>query len=413
MNLKKYYALMIVLSIVVPPGLLQAKVLDLKPIYTAGISEKTNRAMQKINTTYSDITELITIGKSAKEGTEIKAIRLGKGDKNILINSGHHGREALTTILALDQLDYLAEAYTNNETINGYSIRALLNTVSIWFVPLLNPDGAELAMSTLPSWKANGRGVDLNRNYPTLYATVKLSKAPSAEGYKGTAPFSETETQALRDLCYEKDFEAAIAYHSAGQVIYWWYHQTGEAYGKSAELAGILSQMTGYALVPPSQSTGGLGFTDWFIQEFDRPSFTVEIGKTVNQKPLKWGEYQEIWKKNKNVLLQLGAEMIKRNTHPWETTVNDQTIRGEMLFESGVVPVREVSQIMDLSYSYDVITKTVTISKADQTLVLTLNEKEALHNNEQVILPVPAYLANGTSYVPLQTVLDIFSDIQE
>jgi g-D-glutamyl-meso-diaminopimelate peptidase len=413
MNLKKYYALMIVLSIIVPPGLLQAKVLQLKPIYTAGISEKTNHALEKINTTYDDITELITIGKSAKEGTAIKAIRLGKGDKNILINGAHHGREALTTILVLDQLDYLAEAYTNHEMINGYNARAILNTVSIWFVPLLNPDGADLAMSTLPSWKANGRGVDLNRNYPALYATIKLSKAPGAEGYPGAAPFSETETQALRDLCYDKDFEAAIAYHSAGQIIYWWYHQTGEIYAKSAELAGMLSQMTGYALVPPKSSAGGLGFTDWFIQKFDRPSFTVEIGKTVNQKPLKWSEYQEIWKKNKNIPLQLAVEMIRLNTYPWETTVNGQSIRGELLFGSAVVPVREVSQIMDLSYSYDIIAKTVTISKADQTLNLTLNEKEALHNNEQVILPVPAYQENGTSYVPLRTVLDLFSDRQE
>lgn len=408
-NLKKYYVLIIALSIAVSPNLLQAKVLQLKPIYTAGISKKTNQALEKINTTYSEITELITIGKSAKEGTEIKAIRLGKGNKNILINGGHHGREALTTILILDQLDYLAEAYTNNETIKGYNVRALLNTVSIWFVPLLNPDGADLALSTLPHWKANGRGVDLNRNYPALYATIKLSKAPGSEGYPGEAPFSETETQALRDLCYEKDFQSAIAYHSAGQIIYWWYHQKGEVQAKSAELAGILSQMTGYALVPPSSSTGGLGFTDWFIQEFSRASFTIEIGKAVNQKPLKWGEYQEIWEKNKNIPLQLAAEVIRLNKRPWETTINDQSIRGELLFGSAVVPVRDVSQIMDLNYSYDRVAKTVTISKADQTLIFTLNAKEALHNNEQVTLPIPAYQENGTSYVPLRTLLELFS----
>ena len=411
MNLKKYYVLMVALSITVSPNLLQAKVLQLKPIYTAGISKKTNEALEKINTTYSEITELITIGKSAKEGTEIKAIRLGKGDQNILINGGHHGRETLTTILVLDQLDYLAQAYTNNETIRGHNVRALLNTVSIWFVPLINPEGADLAMSTLPHWKANGRGVDLNRNYPTLYATNKLSKAPGSEGYPGAAPFSETETQALRDLCYEKDFQSAIAYHSAGQIIYWWYHQIGEVYARSAELASILSQMTGYTLVPPSGSTGGLGFTDWFIQEFDRASFTIEIGKTVNQKPLKWGEYEEIWEKNKHIPLQLTAEIIRMNKRPWKTTINGQSIRGGLLFGSAVVPIKDVCQIMDLSYSYDRVTKTVTINKADQTLTFTLNAKEALYNNKPVTLPIPAYQQNGTSYVPLRTVLELFSVI--
>ena len=275
---------------------LKGNTLDLEVIYSAEISTETNKVLEEIACNYEEITQLITIGYSTTKQTEIKALQLGKGEKSILINGAHHGREALTTALILNQISYLAEAYVEKRTINGQDVRTVLNTVSIWFVPLVNPDGATIALSSRPEWKANGRGVDLNRNYPTPYATIATKPTPGPSGYAGTEAFSELETQALRDLCKGQDFEAAIAYHSAGEVIYWWYHQTGELYKQSLVIGRMLSYTTQYGLVPISQSKGGRGFTDWFIQSLKKPSFTLEVGKTINGKPLSLMAYDQIWK---------------------------------------------------------------------------------------------------------------------
>lgn len=405
---KKYFIMLFIYIILISSVTAYAKVIDSKSIYTSGISQKTNEALENLHTHYSDITELVTIGQSAKNETDIKAIRLGKGERHILINGAHHGRESLTTILTLDQLEYLAEAYRQNKTINGQNVRQVLNTVSLWFVPLVNPDGAEIAMSTYPSWKANGRGVDLNRNYPTLYAQNKTSSQPGPQGYAGPYPFSEPETQALYELYEQYNFEASIAYHSAGEVIYWWYYQTGKEYEDSLYLAKVLSKMTGYALVPSSASNGGLGFTDWVIQTKHKPGFTIEIGKIVNGKPLKWEEYSRAWKKNKDVPLTLTTEIIKMHTSETEFILAGELVKGQKVFDTPVVPVKEAVRILNLSYSYDPQFKIITLRSENKKLAIQLGEKEITYNGEIITLPVPAYISNGTSYIPLDIVSNIF-----
>ena len=115
---------------------LKGNPLDLKAIYSEQISTETNKALEQIAQDYEEMTEVITIGYSTTKQTEIKALKLGKGEKSILINGTHHGREALTTVLILNQISYLAEAYVEKQTINGQDVRTVLNTVSIWFVPL-------------------------------------------------------------------------------------------------------------------------------------------------------------------------------------------------------------------------------------------------------------------------------------
>ncbi len=137
------------------------------------------------------------IGQSV-QGKPILAVELGKGPKQILINGTHHARECLTTVLVLDQIDYIVKLEEENRLANGSNIRALLDKVTFVFVPLLNPDGADLVLngkvsvdeaflakgymkpSLFKSWKANMNGVDLNQNYPTQYPGTQGRKWPSS-----------------------------------------------------------------------------------------------------------------------------------------------------------------------------------------------------------------------------------------
>lgn len=406
----KKRVLSILLMLIVCCTSIQGANLDLKAIYTSDMSSKVNQSLVSVNQRYSEITELVDIGYSAVQKTPIKALKLGKGERTILINGAHHARESLTTILVLAQIEDLAEAYINNEIRYSYKVRQLLDTISIYFVPMVNPDGVDLAMSTKPSWKANGRGVDLNRNYPTLYARTVPARYPGAQGYAGPYPFSEPETQAIRDLCETMQFETAIAYHSAGQIIYWWYHQTGNLYHRSLVEAKLLANITGYSLVPISQQRGGLGFTDWFIQNYKRPGYTLEIGWAANGRPLAWSEYAKVWKNNKDVPLRLLISTMQNETKAWTTTIAGKTIQGETVFGRGMVPLREIKEALTVNITYDSITKKVEVSRQQDTLSLTLGEKTAYYNGEKVELAMPAYAKNGVTYLPLRDLLTYFSE---
>lgn len=406
----KKRVLSILLLLIVCCTSIQATNLNLKSIYTSGMSTKVNQSLVSLNQQYSEITELVDIGYSAVQKIPIKALKLGKGEKCILINGAHHARESLTTILVLAQIEDLAEAYTKNETRHGYKVRQLLDTISIYFVPMVNPDGIELAMSQKPSWKANGRGVDLNRNYPTLYAKTVPTRYPGAQGYAGPYPFSEPETQAIRDLCEAMQFETAIAYHSAGQIIYWWYYQTGNLYNRSLVEAKLLASITGYSLVPISQQRGGLGFTDWFIQYYKRPGYTIEIGQVANSRPLAWSEYTKVWKNNKDVPLHILISIIQNETKDWATTIAGKNIKGEAVFGRGMVPLREIKEALAVNITYDSTAKKIEVSRQGDTLSLTLGEKTAFYNGEMIELVMPAYAKNGITYLPLRDLLIYFSE---
>ena len=65
------------------------------------------------------------------------------------------------------------------------------------------------------------QGVDINRNFPIGFGATGSSASPCAENYTGTAPWSELESQAIRDLlaAYRGRIRAAISVHSYAQ--YW------------------------------------------------------------------------------------------------------------------------------------------------------------------------------------------------
>jgi hypothetical protein len=101
----------------------------------------------------------------------------------------------------------------------------------MWFVPVVNPDGYEnnyitwLQTGAFGLQRKNSHGVDLNRNfgYAWGYDNVGSSGKHGAETYRGPAPFSEPETQALRDFCIAKEFVTAENFHTYGELcLYPW-----------------------------------------------------------------------------------------------------------------------------------------------------------------------------------------------
>ena len=263
-----------------------------------------------------DILSYFQIGSSV-QGTPILAVELGCGSTKILVQGTHHAREAINTILLLDQINYIVNLYNNPTIVCGINIRELLNRVTFVFVPLVNPDGADLVLSgkefickeyqskdylqkeSFLSWKSNINGVDLNRNYPTSSPSTDLAKSPGSEGYPGPYCFSEPETYALKVLTECYNFNGTISYHSSGEEIYWYFNQINE--NRDLIIAKSIALLTGYKLTPKEESTTGNGYKDWFIENYKGPSLTIEVSPYVGPTIVPAENYYVIFRKNINV----------------------------------------------------------------------------------------------------------------
>lgn len=274
---------------------------------------------------YPGLVTTEVIGESV-DGREIYAARLGYGETEIFISAATHAREWITTNLVMNQLDTYSQAFVENDMIDGYNVRKLLQNVSIYYVPMVNPDGVTLVQkgtdalsntefllelndgdSDFSHWKANARGVDLNRNYDTGWEHAHSDTGePHSLNFKGYEPMSEPEVKAIVNFTKEHDFQLALSYHSSGEVLYWGDNLPSEVEDEAVRGAEAISEKTGYSI--HSGSSGGM-FSDWFAREFNAPGLTPEVAPYAGPAPVSLEHYDRIWEQNDSVGL-LAAELI-------------------------------------------------------------------------------------------------------
>ncbi|MDD3766076.1 MAG: M14 family metallocarboxypeptidase [Eubacteriales bacterium] len=238
------------------------------------------------------------IGKSVN-GRNIYSLRLGKGEKKILYNAAHHGLEWITAKLLMKFVFDYAKSYIKGVRLKGYNIRKLHERVSIYIVPMVNPDGIEISKE-MKMWQSNARGVDLNHNYDAGWEEYKeLAEkegigVPSHTRFPGAHPESEPESKALADFTRRINPEYVLAFHSQGQVIYWQYQDYFPP--NSLEIAQKLSAVSGYKLDLADGLSSYSGYKDWFIKEFGKPGYTIEVGAGENPLPIEQfdGIYSDI-----------------------------------------------------------------------------------------------------------------------
>lgn len=150
-----------------------------------------------------------------------------------------------------------------------------------WVIPLLNPDGALLSETSMPLWKANARGVDLNCNFDADWGHGRLNTTRrGSENCIGDAPFSEPETIALRDFTKKVRPFTTLSFHTKGEEVYWEYGGRGDIRG-----AEILEKATGYKVTRVYGSAGG--YKDWCILKLKIPAYTIECGSDELSHPIK------------------------------------------------------------------------------------------------------------------------------
>ncbi|MBY0098505.1 M14 family metallopeptidase [Mesobacillus maritimus] len=316
------------------PLLTEAQIVETDKIYTY---EMLTENLIDFSQAYPNLITYKSLTTTPK-GRDLWAVKMGEGNTSILIHGAHHAREWMTSTLIMKMIETYADAYKKNLSVEGFS-PSILNEVSIWFVPMVNPDGVTLqqyGLDAFPSdlhpklikmnkgslnfkrWKANLNGIDLNRQYPANWENLKgVQKKPSYQFYKGREPIEAEEVNALVDFTREIKPEIAVSYHSTGNVLFWGYHQWGLTHTTEFTkdyytIAEKVSELTGYKLEEPASYQQGGGYTDWFIQEFEKPALTIEIGSLIKENSLPLDAFPDIWKRNKMIGLFL-AECANRH----------------------------------------------------------------------------------------------------
>lgn len=286
--------------------------------------------LSKINQSYKEKIKIKSIGKT-HFGRDIWAIRLGKGKKNVVLIGSHHGREWMTSMMLMKMLESYSATY-NESWFLGFKSHQIFNDVSIWFVPMLNPDGVAIQQNDFkgfPSkhqkllvkmndgsdnfkrWKANGMGIDLNRQYPAGWESLdQQPDSPWYRFYKGDKPLESKEVESLTKFIEEINPAIAVAYHTAGREIFWNY-KNGINLKRDKRIAKKISKLTGYKLALPKKNAIGGGFTDWFITTYHRPAMTIEISYLVGETNPPLSVFQKEWKRNRNVGIKLAKEAKK------------------------------------------------------------------------------------------------------
>lgn len=219
------------------------------------------------------------------EGRPLYFVRLSdnastdENEPEVLYLGLTHAREPMGMQQLIWFMWYLLENYDNNP-----EIAYLLNNSELYFVPIVNPDGYIYNQTTNSTgggmWRKNRRqnggsmGVDLNRNYGYEwgYDDVGSSIDPTAETYRGTAGFSEPETQAIKWFCEHRNFSLSIDYHTYSNILLypWGYvDQVTNDQPIFEAYAQLLTSDNHFAYGTPGQLlyTSNGGSFDWFYGE--------------------------------------------------------------------------------------------------------------------------------------------------
>ena len=261
-------------------------------------------------------------------GRPVRTLVIGNGDRKVLYSASHHANEWITTPVLLKFAEDLARAVTEGGTLYGVKAENIMNAATIYLVPMVDPDGVDLVTGAIPlgtleyetarrfsdnypdipfpeGWKANLLGVDLNLQYPAGWLQareIKFSQGytrPGPRDYVGRAPLNQRESLALARYTEALDPALVLAYHTQGKVIYWQF-QDYEVPG-ARELAEEFARLSGYALEDVPYESSFAGYKDWFIQNFRRPGFTVEVGS--GESPLPLSQFDEIYRDNLGILV--------------------------------------------------------------------------------------------------------------
>ena len=255
------------------------------------------RNLEELETTWAELAEALPTVLSREqigvsyEGRKIWMFEISTASPDapaVFINFGQHAREWITPMAATYFLSRVVQDYASDTELQN-----LLAQVRVYLVPLVNPDGYEYCWTDDRFWRKNRRpefGVDLNRNWSRAWGEEPGSSDDPGHGnYRGTGPFSEPETAALRAfVAGHPDIVAHADIHSYSQLVLYplsylsWEVPPlqGKARAWAEGQAAVMSELNGVEYTPlrGSELYPATGVAmDWGFGELDLMSFTYEL----------------------------------------------------------------------------------------------------------------------------------------
>lgn len=269
------------------------------------------------------------------EGKPIYVLEITKGDSLnkpwFLIIGLHHAREWISAEAAFYVAAYFASMYGIDENITN-----ILDNLNVAIIPVMNPDGLDIALYKNEWQRKNARpidedgdnstdedppedingdgyinmyyyqgypfpqfegidndgdeysgedwvgGVDLNRNYPYAWGEVYGHQYPRYEIYQGPEPASEPEVRAVMSYMISRQPIVAISLHSGiEKLLYPWGYWEGYANFEEDIYVSILYdiyRVTGWSFQPASRLYPASGvWDDWAFGDLHCLAFTAEI----------------------------------------------------------------------------------------------------------------------------------------
>ncbi len=267
---------------------------------------ETEAMLASLASTYPAITQLSVLGLSI-QGRNISALKISdnvtvdEDEPEVLYMGNHHARELISVEIPLLFAEYLLQNYGTNSTVTNY-----VNTREIYIVPMVNPDGHFYVQQNHTGssgnwWRKNRRnnlngtfGVDLNRNYGYEWGYDDVGSSPSTSNvtYRGPAPFSEPETQIIRNFVNAHEFVSWFSYHSYGNLLlYGWGYIPANTPDHAAIAALADTLVIDNGLLAGNPASGAIYITngasdDWgYGEQVTKPkifAYTPEIGTTFD-----------------------------------------------------------------------------------------------------------------------------------
>lgn len=285
------------------------------------------RDLEILSAYYNVEMTLMIYGRS-EDGRNLYAVRFGKADakKQMVVDGCMHAREYINAQVLSEKIEDIASAlHSGKKVYKKKTMAQLLKNMCLYVIPMYNPDGVTISqygpsgiksaklrkkIKKMPgvknyrtSWKANARGVDLNRNLPRGWTKNRSTSVPSAAYYGGKKAGSESETQAFMKFMKSlPNVKLLLNYHCMGEVIYYNVNRHSKVKSQVNKAAVLTHKLTGYAYIRETDSGKTMSgcLSDYSDFTLKVPCITIETGRYIC--PVPHSQYKRIRKQTKNLI---------------------------------------------------------------------------------------------------------------
>ncbi len=205
-----------------------------------------NSIMNALDTWFPQYFTRVELPERSRRNQRIYALKMrfgGDGERRgVLMLGGTHARELMNPDALIELAVDLLVSHANNadlvyggRTWAAAEVSMMLETLELWFVPVVNPDGRDYVLTDDDMWRKNRRnnpgrtcdGVDLNRNADLVWGVIEgaVSCEPCSDVYCGPYAFSEPEARNVKFLLDTQRVDCFVDVHSYSElVLYPWGH---------------------------------------------------------------------------------------------------------------------------------------------------------------------------------------------